>query len=577
MKHLNLKFLILSLPAAATMFPYSVAYGALRINNSSVIQSQIQNSVAAHEMAAAAQIQTPQPARVIANANGTTTTVSANQMDACNAIYPGGTFDWLRPTMGIQSGASPKCSAYVEMRAYDTAGTGYKVLATGYLASGDAVKCNIDNFPDITVVGRDFTYPADAAPTVEDVERVMVAENKTNAGFKILAAAVVGGLGGNIVGKAEKGNDSLLGTNKEKLKSTAIGAVGGAALMTASTQINDYKAGNMILSTGMNAAAGAVAGNVMATGEDVLQIDNCTVYKKEDTTEKDTEVTTKKDPEVTKCIYGTIKTKIDEKTKVSGDTNGYFFYNYATKEFYKCEKIDQKDEYTKCQLQSLVVNEFDDSEVNAACKDDKFGTDDCKNALEKLEYDEKYVFDDNNSGKAKSTYEKTLKKQSSDEKSTIVKLLNVKQAGSRTGAMVALKKDTPNNIFGYSKEDWRNRGDENKTKLKLHNETVYDLYGNPMDAKISDFTPAYKSASDGSVIDFNNAARTKSTVIGAGAGGALGALSGAAGAESAVQERWQTAMREYDDSLNNIVCYTGARYLSRYNDVVIIPEMKNLD
>ncbi len=567
MKHLNLKFLILSLPAAATMFPYSVAYGALRINNSSVIQSQIQNSVAAHEMAAAAQIQTPQPARVIANANGTTTTVSANQMDACNAIYPGGTFDWLRPTMGMQSGASPKCSAYVEMRAYDTAGTGYKVLATGYLASGDAVKCNIDNFPDITVVGRDFTYPADAAPTVEDVERVMVAENKTNAGFKILAATVVGGLGGNIVGKAEKGNDSLLGTNKEKLKSTAIGAVGGAALMTASTQINDYKAGNMILSTGMNAAAGAVAGNVMATGEDVLQIDNCTVYEKGDNPKKDTEVT--------KCIYGTVKTKIDAEPKVSGDTNGYFFYNYATKEFYKCEKIkDEDDNYKNCQLQSLIVNEFDDSKVNTACGDDKFGTDDCKKELEKLSYDEKYVFD--NSGKAKSTYEKTLKKQSSDEKNTIVKLKSVKQAGSRTGAMVALQKDTPNNIFGYSKEDWRNHGDE-KSKLKLHNETVYDLYGNPTDAKISDFTPAYKSASDGSVIDFNNAARTKSTMIGAGAGGALGALSGAAGAESAVQERWQTAMREYDDSLNNIVCYTGARYLSRYNDVVIIPEMKNLD
>lgn len=568
MKHLNLKFLILSLPAAATMFPYSVAYGALRINNSSVIQSQIQNSVAAHEMAAAAQIQTPQPARVIANANGTTTTASANQMDACNAIYPGGTFDWLRPTMGMQSGASPKCSAYVEMRAYDTAGTGYKVLATGYLASGDVVKCNIDNFPDITVVGRDFTYPADAAPTVEDVERVMVAENKTNAGFKILAATVVGGLGGNIVGKADKGNDSLLGTNKEKLKSTAIGAVGGAALMTASTQINDYKAGNMILSTGMNAAAGAVAGNVMATGEDVLQIDNCTVYETKDKT--------KKVAEVTKCIYGTIKTKIDAEPKESGDTNGYFFYNYATKEFYKCKKIDNNDEYTNCQLQNLIVDKFDNGGVNNACGDVKFGTEDCKNALENLAYNEKYVFD-GNSGEAKSTYEKTLKKQSGDEKSTIVKLKSVIQAGSRTGAVVALNNDTPNNIFGYSKADWRDRGDENKTKLKLNSDTVYDLYGNPTGANISDFTPAYKSASDGSVVDFNNAARTKSTLVGAGAGGALGALSGAAGAESAVQERWQTAMREYDDSLNNIVCYTGARYLSRYNDVVIIPEMKNLD
>ncbi|MBR6751925.1 MAG: hypothetical protein IKL95_01485, partial [Alphaproteobacteria bacterium] len=177
--------------------------------------------------------------------------------------------------------------------------------------------------------------------------------------------------------------------------------------------------------------------------------------------------------------------------------------------------------------------------------------------------------------KSTSIYDKILKSDD-EKKGTIVLLISADKAGSRTGAMVALKKDTSNNIFGYSKEDWRNRNDE-KSKLKLNSDTVYDLYGNPTNANISDFTPAYKSASDGSVIDFNNAARTKSTVIGAGAGGALGALSGAAGAETAVQERWQTAMREYDDSLNNIVCYTGARYLSRYNDVVIIPEMKNLD
>lgn len=570
MKHLNLKFLILSLPAAATMFPYSVAYGALRINNSSVIQSQIQNSVAAHEMAAAAQIQTPQPARVVANANGTTTTVSANQMDACNAIYPGGTFDWLRPTMGMQSGASPKCSAYVEMRAYDTAGTGYKVLATGYLASGDAVKCNIDNFPDITVVGRDFTYPADAAPTVEDVERVMVAENKTNAGFKILAAAVVGGLGGNIVGKAEKGNDSLLGTNKEKLKSTAIGAVGGAALMTASTQINDYKAGNMILSTGMNAAAGAVAGNVMATGEDVLQIDNCP---------------TDLQKIATKCIYGTVKEKTSNNNNgLKSENKDWYFYDFEKKEYWQCTTTDgenaksRPDKFANCKATSLYNVKFYDAESGADCDDSKYSSDECKKKL-KEDAVTKYVFDDNGS-KSTSIYDKILKSDD-EKKGTIVLLKSADKAGSRTGAVVALDNATPNNIFGYSKEDWRNRNDE-KSKLKLHKEdgkdyTVYDLYGKPTDAKISDFTPAYKSASDGSVIDFNNAARTKSTVIGAGAGGALGALSGAAGAESAVQERWQTAMREYDDSLNNIVCYTGARYLSRYNDVVIIPEMKNLD
>ena len=133
------------------------------------------------------------------------------------------------------------------------------------------------------------------------------------------------------------------------------------------------------------------------------------------------------------------------------------------------------------------------------------------------------------------------------------------------------------NIFGYSREDWRERGKTN-SKIKIADETVYDLYGKKIEDKaIDNFTPAYKSVSDGGVIDFNNAARTKSTMIGAGAGGALGALSGAAGADAAINERYLTALREYEDSLSNIVCYTGARYLAKYNDVIIIPEMKNFE
>ena len=192
----KLKFLILSLPLATAMFPYSAAHGALRVNNSSVVKNQMQNMALMHEMASVAQMQTaPQPARTVTDANGNTTTISNAQMDACNAIYPGGTFDWTKPTMGMRAGGAATCASYVELRAYNGGGTSYNVLATGYLASGDAVRCNIDSFPDITVIGRDFTYPADNPPTIEDVEKVMAAENKANAGFKILATAVVGGIG----------------------------------------------------------------------------------------------------------------------------------------------------------------------------------------------------------------------------------------------------------------------------------------------------------------------------------------------------------------------------------------------
>ncbi|MFQ6759984.1 MAG: hypothetical protein ACLRFM_01090 [Alphaproteobacteria bacterium] len=555
----KLKFLILSLPLATTMFPYSVAHGALRINNSSVTAAKIQNMAAAREMAAAAYTQNaPQPARTVTDANGNTTTISDAQLDACNAIYPGGTFDWTRPTMGMHAGDAATCSSYVELRAYNGGGTTYNVLATGYLASGDAVRCNIDSFPDITVVGRDFTYPADNPPTMEDVERVMAAENKANAGFKILATAVVGGLGGNLLGKGDDG----FGTNKEKLKTTALGAVGGAALMTASTQINDYKTGSVILSTGTNMAAGAVAGNVMASGDEVLQIDNC--------------------PDVdglkgAQCIFGTVSTG-ESKTVKSGTqqtiTTNYTVYVYDRKNryAYECTQYGSSSYYEQCHRIQLSNLKFEDIDE---CKEaDVNISKDCEAKLANLSGDKTYKLRDDkktilNGGE--------LEKASGDDKGDYIKIESAKTAGSRTGAVIKLAGEYKN-IFGYKREDWRERNKTN-SKIKIADgETVYDLYGKQIeDKKIADFNPAYKTASDGGVIDFNNAARTKSTLIGAGTGGALGALSGAAGADAAINERYLTALREYEGSLSNIVCYTGARYLAKYNDAIIIPEMKNFE
>ena len=548
------------------MFPYSVAHGALRINNSSVTAAKIQNMAAAREMAAAAYTQNaPQPARTVTDANGNTTTISDAQMDACNAIYPGGTFDWTRPTMGMHAGDAATCSSYVELRAYNGGGTTYNVLATGYLASGDAVRCNIDSFPDVTVVGRDFTYPADNPPTMEDVERVMATENKANAGFKILATAVVGGLGGNLLGKGDDG----FGTNKEKLKTTALGAVGGAALMTASTQINDYKTGSVILSTGTNMAAGAVAGNVMASGDEVLQIDNC--------------------PDVdglkgAQCIFGTV-TNGPETELTSESGKDWYFWNYKDNEIFRCSQTDEKDsnkkdkEFKNCHKIQATITELADV-MNDVCKtsenkNKKFDAKECAAAI-KSKSDgvnpTKYGYDERDTDKDRN---KILKKQ---DTGTWVKIEKAKTAGSRTGAVIKLAGEYKN-IFGYKREDWRERG--TNSKIKIAGETVYDLYGKSdgatKDKTISDFTPAYKTASDGGVIDFNNAARTKSTLIGAGAGGALGALSGAAGADAAINERYLTALREYEDSLSNIVCYTGARYLAKYNDAIIIPEMKNFE
>ena len=553
----KLKFLILSLPLATAMFPYSTAHAALRVNNSSVVKNQMQNMALMHEMASVAQMQTaPQSARTVTDANGNTATISNAQMDACNAIYPGGTFDWTKPTMGMRAGGAATCASYVELRAYNGGGTSYNVLATGYLASGDAVRCNIDSFPDITVIGRDFTYPADNPPTIEDVEKVMAAENKANAGFKILATAVVGGIGGNFIGKGDDG----FGTNSEKLKTTALGALGGAALMTASTQVNDYKAGSMILSTGTNMAAGAVAGNVMSSGDEVLQIDNC--------------------PDVdglkgAQCIFGTVSTggdmDVKSGTPQSTATNyTVYFYNPDDKYSYECTQYGNNTKWERCHRIQLSNLTFED--ISECKADDTNISKECEEKLKELSGNKTYKLDDD---KKTILNGGVLVAESDTNKGKYIKIASAKTAGSRTGAVVKLNGEYKN-IFGYKREDWRDRG---KGKIKIADgETVRDLYGKQINGKeIDNFTPAYKSVSDGSVIDFNNAARTKSTMIGAGAGGALGALSGAAGADAAINERYLTALREYQDSLGNIVCYTGSRYLAKYNDAIIIPQMKNSD
>ncbi len=90
---------------------------------------------------------------------------------------------------------------------------------------------------------------------------------------------------------------------------------------------------------------------------------------------------------------------------------------------------------------------------------------------------------------------------------------------------------------------------------------------------LENFFPIYKSADDGSIIDFGNKARLKATLTGAGAGGALGAFSAYQGAKTDISNRWTTAVREYEDSLGKVYCITGDRYLTRYNDVFDILSM----
>ena len=90
---------------------------------------------------------------------------------------------------------------------------------------------------------------------------------------------------------------------------------------------------------------------------------------------------------------------------------------------------------------------------------------------------------------------------------------------------------------------------------------------------INEFYPMLETADSGSVIDFGNKARLKGTLIGAGAGGAMGAFTAYQGAQDDIQNRWVTAVREYNDSLQKIYCITGDRFLGYYNDDIVIPRM----
>ena len=91
---------------------------------------------------------------------------------------------------------------------------------------------------------------------------------------------------------------------------------------------------------------------------------------------------------------------------------------------------------------------------------------------------------------------------------------------------------------------------------------------------LNNFYPMMLDATDGGIIDLGNKARLKSTLTGAGVGGALGAFSAYQGAQSDIENRWVTAVREYKDSLGKFYCVTGNRYLGQYNDEVVIPNMQ---
>lgn len=472
----------------------------------------------------------------------TDTPVAFNQLEQCSMIYPNGEFAWDSPMLGLGAGGAETCVAVVELRGYQAGPNGSDlVLARANLAAGDSFKCNISSFPEATMMVQaveSFTFPADAAPTIDDVVNQMNQEQKQNAGIKIAAGALIGGIGGNMAGENDRGNDSLLGADKGKIQGSLIGALSGAALMAGNTY-GGKVAGDVILSTGVNAAAGGVVGNMSGTGDDVLRIEDCKLPDGTNTT----------------CLWGALVT-----TKPL-DSSETAFYEINTGDTYVCDK-GMKNCKTET-LASIKLDAYPNLDIEYI-QDQQFQeivTDTTKQYYIAVE-----------DGKNNMVQASISNPNADVNKGIFAKIASAGRIERQIPAMIKMA----DKAFGMTSEDWREWKSANKNYKDIYGRTTGgEAYVLPESAvvDIQNFKPMTEKATDGGLIDLGNKARLKSTLIGAGVGGALGGYAAYQGAQSDIQNRWVTASQEYEDSLSKVYCATGNRYLSKYNDTVYIPNM----
>ncbi len=447
-----------------------------------------------------------------------------SDLERCSMIYPNGVFKWGIPQSGIRKNQKPQCIAVVNLVDAETK----SILATTTVAAGDAMRCNIDMFPEegYEVALSNVELPADEPPTMKDAEKALNKEQKHNAGIKIAAAALIGGLAGNMLGPKKKDDDKLLGTGKMQLLTTAAGAAGAAGLMAASSYSGKV-AGDTIKSTAASATAGMLAGNMAAglmSSESVLGTTKCTVKVGDKSEEMD-------------CVPGRAYKATDTETV------------YMTKggtTVYTCNKNNDQFSCTSYDFIDLTINGKSiekitdwDSIDGAICKETDGGS----------TYSASTCTEEN--------VEKLFKGQG-------------KKYSEDWAAYAVFKKDLPTKPLGYKVGDF--------DKLKKNPGVIYyerksdNTVGNKLNQSVS-FEPAARNAQDGSIIDLNNEARAKATMLGTAAGGALGGFSGYQGAQAEIVDRWTTAMREYDEYLLKFYCATGTRYLNKYNEYFEIADM----
>lgn len=510
---------------------YASGYAQVNAQNAAAVQNDVtatDGAVGTVEL----------PIRV-ANANlanqimrgDTTARATMDDLNSCANVYPNGEFAWDTPTAGRGAGGASACVAVVELRGYQMGVGGTDaVLARANVATGDTVKCNISDFPEIsyTADAGQVTFPADNAPTKDDVINVMNQEQKQNAGLKIAAGLVVGGLGGNIAGKNELGHDGVFGGGKDKITSTVVGSLAGGALM-AGNAFGGKVAGDMILSTGVNAAAGGVVGNMAASGDSVLRVEDCKVGDSQTT-----------------CLWGMVVTGAE----LAGDKHAFFNISDGASTVV-CDANNKNCRATE--LMNIVLTAYTDKDLESASTDD----------FARVQSELAYQFYLENG---------EIKSGQHGDGGVYTPIKSASTMDKQAPALIPYFQDK---AFGMRKKDWVD------WKSKHSNVDIYGRTstGNASDkignVSLASFYPVYRTAADGNIIDLGNKARLKGTLIGAGTGGALGAFSAYQGAQSDIENRWASAVTEYKDSLQKFYCATGTRFLGFYNEEIPIPERQN--
>lgn len=510
-------------------------------------------------------------------ANNTSTT-TVDDLEKCSMTLIGGNFKWGVPESGRLRNGEPRCLVVVDLREADS----QEILATTTLAVGDTMDCNIDSFPRSgwrTSVSREreIELPADNPPTMEDVIAVMNQEQKQNAGVKIAAGALIAGVAGNLLGPKAANDKKTLGVGKSRLISTAVGATAGAGIMAAST-FSGKVAGDTIKSTAVNAASGMVVGNMMAgasSGDSVVAITKCSVGEGAAATERD-------------CVIGKIES-IGKSVYESGQPN-------KDKCFYI---INKARSVRQCSTECTC----DGGTCENSCKEECSGADEtlvCKPvsiSLLQIElagapgksnrsFDSIFKKDGtvNNSSyedlaryvpnKDTNNVQNAFKDADNDTTNNemFFKISDAKMGTGKKSAYAVFESGTaPKKMFGYKISEWDELA---KSGVTYWNRNSDGSVGDKIEFKSESqvFTPSSRDADDGELVDLNNQARLKATLVGAGTGGALGGLSGYEGAKSEVQERYAEELRNYEESLSKFMCSTGNKYIVRYNDPVLIKE-----